>query len=81
MATRTNPNVAYTTSTTRNLNNVQRVQRSLIWFGLFFLIGIVTVLLALIIGAVLPAALGTIAGVVIFGIGGLLALIIPARSI
>lgn len=77
MAARPAPNVAFSTSTTRNLNNVQRVQRTMIWFGLFVAIGIVTVLLALIVGAILPSAVGTVGAVVIFGIGGLLALIIP----
>ena len=77
MATRPSPNIAYASSTTRNLNNVQRVQRTLIWFGLFFLIGIVTVILALVISALLPRGIGTVGGVIIFGIGGLLALVIP----
>ena len=73
MATRPSASVAYTTSTTRNLNNVQRVQRTLIWFGLFFVIGIITIILALVLGAILPRAAGTVVAVVIFAVGGLLA--------
>lgn len=61
---------------TRNLNNVQRVQRALVWFGLFFLIGILTVILAVAAGFLLPD-IGTAIGFAIFAIGGLLALIIP----
>jgi regulator of protease activity HflC (stomatin/prohibitin superfamily) len=60
----------------RNLNNVQRVQRALVWFGLFFLIGIITVVLAVGVGFLLPDIGGAV-GVAIFVVGGLLALIIP----
>ncbi|MGC9395544.1 MAG: SPFH domain-containing protein [Anaerolineae bacterium] len=60
----------------RNLNNVQRVQRALVWFGLFFLIGIITVILAVAAGFLLPN-IGTAVGVVILIVGGLLALIVP----
>jgi regulator of protease activity HflC (stomatin/prohibitin superfamily) len=62
--------------TARNLNNVQRVQRALVWFGLFFLIGIITVILAVGVGFLLPD-IGTAIGMAVFVIGGLLALIIP----
>ena len=62
--------------TSRNLNNVQRVQRALIWFGLFFLIGIITVILAVGLGFLLPDIGGAV-GVAIFIVGGLLALIVP----
>ena len=62
--------------TSRNLNNVQRVQRALIWFGLFFLIGIITVVLAVGLGFLLPDIGGAV-GVAIFVVGGLLALIVP----
>lgn len=60
----------------RNLNNVQRVQRALVWFGLFFLIGIITVILAVAVGLLLPDV-GTVLGFIVFGVGGLLALIVP----
>lgn len=60
----------------RNLNNVQRVQRALVWFGLFFLIGAITVILALAAGFLLPD-IGTVIGGVILVVGGLLALVIP----
>jgi regulator of protease activity HflC (stomatin/prohibitin superfamily) len=56
----------------RNLNNVQRVQRTMIWFGLFFLMGILTALLTLISWSIW-APLGVISLV----IGGLLTLIVP----
>ena len=69
------PQIVYN-PTARNLNNVQRVQRALVWFGLFFLIGIITVIIALGIGVLMPRG-GTAVGVVIFAIGGLLALIVP----
>ncbi len=62
--------------TSRNLNNVQRVQRALVWFGIFFLIGIITVILALAAGFLLPD-IGTVVGGIIFVVGGLLALIVP----
>ena len=62
--------------TARNLNNVQRVQRALIWFGLFFLIGIITVILSIAAGFLLPN-IGTAIGVIILIVGGLLALIVP----
>jgi regulator of protease activity HflC (stomatin/prohibitin superfamily) len=62
--------------TSRNLNNVQRVQRALVWFGLFFLIGILTVILAVGVGFLLPD-IGTAIGMAVFVIGGLLALIVP----
>lgn len=77
MATRPVPNATYLNPSSRNLNNVQRVQRTLIWFGLFFLIGILTVVLAVVLGAVLPGPLGNVVGFIIFGVGGLLALVIP----
>lgn len=63
--------------TTRNLNNVQRVQRTLIWFGLFFLFGILTVLLALLVGSLLGGAFGSIAGFAVLAVGGLFSLIVP----
>lgn len=75
MAVQQIPQMVYN-PTARNLNNVQRVQRALVWFGIFFLIGIVTVLIAVAAGFLLPD-IGTAIGVVIFVVGGLLALIIP----
>ncbi|HOU12297.1 MAG TPA: SPFH domain-containing protein [Anaerolineae bacterium] len=60
----------------RNLNNVQRVQRALVWFGIFFLIGVITVILALAAGFLLPD-IGTVIAGVILVVGGLLALIVP----
>lgn len=71
------PNTVYLNPTSRNLNNVQRVQRTMIWFGLFFLIGILTVILALVLGAVFRGTMGSILGFIVFGVGGLLALVIP----
>ncbi|MBN2393221.1 MAG: hypothetical protein JXR84_20995 [Anaerolineae bacterium] len=62
--------------TSRNLNNVQRVQRALIWFALFFLIGVITVILAVGVGFLLPDIGGAV-GVAVFVVGGLLALIVP----
>lgn len=60
----------------RNLNNVQRVQRALVWFGIFFLIGIITVILAIAVGFLLPD-IGTVVGSIIFVVGGLFALAVP----
>ncbi|MDY7042173.1 MAG: SPFH domain-containing protein, partial [Chloroflexota bacterium] len=60
------------TTDRRGLNSVQRVLRSLIWFGLFFLLGFITLGLALIIGLVTDFL-----GYVVFFAGGLLSLIIP----
>lgn len=60
----------------RNLNNVQRVQRALVWFGIFFLIGTLTVILAIAAGFLLPD-IGTVVGIVVLIVGGFLALIIP----
>ncbi|HQE92119.1 MAG TPA: SPFH domain-containing protein [Anaerolineae bacterium] len=62
--------------TVRNLNNVQRVQRTLVWFGIFVLIGVITVLLAVASGFLLPDV-GTGVAIAVFVVGGLLALIIP----
>jgi len=75
MATRPAPNTVYVTpNNNRSLNNVQRVQRTLIWFVLFFFIGVLTTIVAVVAGFATPfSALG----VIIFCIGGLLALIIP----
>lgn len=64
--------VAYVSADARNLNNVQRVQRSLIWFGLFIVLGVLTAVISLVLFAV-EQALGIMALVV----GGLLCLVLP----
>lgn len=64
--------VAYSSANSRNLNNVQRVQRTLLWFSIFIVLGIITAVVALILFAVQPG-LGGVALVV----GGLLSLIVP----
>jgi regulator of protease activity HflC (stomatin/prohibitin superfamily) len=65
---------SYTSSSrSRNLNNVQRVQRTLIWFTGFVLIAVLTVIIAVILGAVEPI-LSTAALIV----GGIIALVIPS---
>ncbi len=75
MAVQPIPQLAYNPAA-RNLNNVQRVQRALVWFGLFFLIGVITVILALAAGFLLPD-IGAVIGGVILAVGGLLALVVP----
>ena len=72
MATAQRPAAVYTAASNRNLNNVQRVQRSMIWFGLFVLLGALTVILSLILMAV-SEPLGAIS----FAVGGLISLIVP----
>ncbi|MBU0511377.1 MAG: hypothetical protein KJ638_06715 [Chloroflexi bacterium] len=59
-------------TTTENLYGVQRVLRSLIWFGIFIILGILTVVIS-IAGTMIHAGLG--AGVLM--VGGILSLIIP----
>jgi len=56
----------------RNLNNVQRVQRSLIWFGLFIVLGVLTSIIALILSTIHPAV-----SAAAFVVGGLISLILP----
>jgi len=56
----------------RSLRSVQRVLRSLIWFGLFLALGILTVFVALLLSAVAEPM-----GYVIFVVGGFFSLIIP----
>jgi regulator of protease activity HflC (stomatin/prohibitin superfamily) len=56
----------------RNVNNVQRVVRTLIWFGLFIPLGILT----LIVGFVL-AAVNSVLALAAFAVGGLISLIVP----
>mgnify|MGYP006290545239 CR=1 FL=1 len=60
-------------SRSRNLNNVQRVQRTLIWFVGFFLIGILTAILALVL-----AAVNTGLSIAALIVGGIIALVIPS---
>jgi len=72
MAIAQRPAAVYTAASNRNLNNVQRVQRSMIWFGLFVLLGGLTVILSLILMAV-SEPLGAIS----FAVGGLISLIVP----
>lgn len=66
--------VAYRTSGTssRSLNSVQRVLRTMIWFGLFILLGGVTLLVA-----GLASMVAEFLGVIVIFVGGLASLIIP----
>ncbi|MBU1660670.1 MAG: hypothetical protein KKD28_04275, partial [Chloroflexi bacterium] len=59
-------------TTTENLYGVQRVLRSLIWFGIFIILGILTVVIS-IAGTMIHAGLGI--GVLM--VGGIFSLIIP----
>ena len=71
MATRT---VTYVPSPpgTRGLHSVQRVLRSLIWFGIFFLLAVLTLVVALLLSSV-----SEILGYAALAVGGLFSLIIP----
>ncbi|MCD4738042.1 MAG: hypothetical protein K8R89_02125 [Anaerolineae bacterium] len=60
------------TSSSRSLHSVQRVLRALIWFGLFFLLGVLTTILGLIVTSIEPFL-----GFVVLGIGGMAAIILP----
>ncbi len=64
--------VSQKTADDRSLNSVQRVLRTLIWFGLFFVFGAITVVLALLLGAVTP-----VLGYAVVILGGLFSLIVP----
>jgi len=59
-------------TTTENLYGVQRVLRSLIWFGIFIILGILTVVIS-IAGTMVHAGLGA----AVLVIGGIFSLIIP----
>ena len=59
-------------SPSENLYGVQRVLRALIWFGLFFVLGILTVIISLVLGAVAEGL-----GFAWMVIGGIFSLIIP----
>jgi len=72
MATAQRPAAVYTAGSTRSLNNVQRVQRSMIWFGIFVLLGALTVIVSLVLMAV-SEPLGAIS----FAVGGLVSLVVP----
>ena len=69
---RTSPVMIQTASSGRSLNNVQRVQRTLIWFGLFIALGLITVILSLILRAIHP-----VLGGICLAIGLLATLIVP----
>ena len=56
----------------RDINNVQRVLRTLIWLGLFMALGIVTVIVSLLLSALQPWL-----GLVSLVMGGLASLIVP----
>jgi len=58
--------------TTRSLNSVQRVMRTLIWFGVFILLGVITLVLAFV-----ASLAGEILGYTVLAIGGFLSLVIP----
>jgi regulator of protease activity HflC (stomatin/prohibitin superfamily) len=59
-------------STSRSLNNVQRVLRTMIWFGLFILLGIITLVVAGI-----AYSINQFLGIVVVFVGGLVSLIVP----
>ena len=69
---RTSPVMIQTASSGRSLNNVQRVQRTLIWFGLFVALGLITMILFLILRAIHPAL-----GFICLALGGLATLLVP----
>lgn len=72
MATANAPQVTFMQPSQRNLNNVQRVQRSLIWFGLFIVLAILTGVSSLILNSIHPAI-----GAAALVIGGLISLVVP----
>ena len=72
MSTRTITFQTAGSTSDRSLRSVQRVLRSLIWFGLFLALGILTVFVALLLSAVAEPL-----GYVIFVVGGFFSLIIP----
>jgi regulator of protease activity HflC (stomatin/prohibitin superfamily) len=59
-------------TSSRSLHSVQRVLRTMIWFGLFILLGIITLLLSF-----LASMIAEFLGVVVIVVGGLASLIIP----
>lgn len=60
------------TSPKENLYGVQRVLRTLIWFGVFTVLGILTVIVSLLLSAA-----SQVLGIVILVVGGFFSLIIP----
>ena len=71
-AVRTAAQTSYVKSSQRNLNNVQRVQRTMIWLGIFIVLGLLTTVVALILGSFQP-----VLGAIVFGVGGLISLVVP----
>jgi regulator of protease activity HflC (stomatin/prohibitin superfamily) len=61
-----------TTEPKENLYGVQRVLRTLIWFGVFVVLGVLTV-----VGSLLVGTLSDVFGIVFLLIGGFFSLIIP----
>ena len=64
--------VASGAGNTRSLNSVQRVLRTMIWFGLFIVLGIITLVLAFVASLAAEAL-----GYIVLAIGGLFTLVIP----
>jgi regulator of protease activity HflC (stomatin/prohibitin superfamily) len=66
------PQAVFVSPDSRNLNNVQRVQRTLIWFALFIVISVLTITVGIItLGIAEPL------GGIVFSVGGLIALTFP----
>ena len=61
-----------TTEPKENLYGVQRVLRTLIWFGVFVVLGVLTV-----VGSLLVGTLSDVFGIVFLLIGGFFSLLIP----
>ena len=57
----------------RSLNNVQRVLRTMIWLGLFCILGVITLVVAGLAGSLVHQVLG----VAVIAVGGLISLILP----
>lgn len=72
MSARTNYSLAFTPGS-RDLYKVQRVQRTLIWFGVAVLGGVITLILTALVWLIAPTL-----GIVIAGIGGLATLIVAS---
>jgi regulator of protease activity HflC (stomatin/prohibitin superfamily) len=61
-----------TTAPKENLYGVQRVLRTLIWFGLFFVLAAITVVISLVVSAV-----SDFFGIFVLVVGGIFSLVIP----
>ena len=61
-----------TLQSAKNLNSVQRTLRTLIWFGIFIVLGIITAVLAL-----LAFAANEVLGAFVLVVGGFISLILP----